>query len=300
MHNYDTVRHSTRLQCALLAALWFAAEGGTAHAGFIYVGASRSLTTITDGINAAAAGDTILIDDGIYAEYLTVNKQLTFQAVNVGGAIVEGATAGQGVLFNLHANAQFNGLYLRNAGYGLYQRDTYVTFNARQMIFSDLTSAIVINNSAARQGGGALVNSTIVNAGRGIHINDGGAVSVTNTIFDNVGTAYEGGNTPGITPSHNLLHNVTTVAAGTVFADPSVIVRDPMFVNRAAGDYRLLTGSPGIDSGTLAGLPYTGAAPDRGAFEGAISVLSPVPEPSTLGLSLIGFVAIGAISRWRK
>jgi hypothetical protein len=47
-------------------------------------------------------------------------------------------------------------------------------------------------------------------------------------------------------------------------------VGNPMFMNAAAGDYRLQPGSPGIDAGVyLPGINdgYSGAAPDAGAFE---------------------------------
>jgi hypothetical protein len=43
---------------------------------------------------------------------------------------------------------------------------------------------------------------------------------------------------------------------------------DPMFVNMAAGDVRLQTGSPAIDAGRIiTGIPYLGAGPDIGAHE---------------------------------
>ena len=48
---------------------------------------------------------------------------------------------------------------------------------------------------------------------------------------------------------------------------------DPLFVNPAAGDFRLQSTSPCIDRGTPVGLPYLGAAPDLGAqeFQGALA-----------------------------
>lgn len=231
-----------------------------------------------------------------------MDKVLTFEAVNVGGAIIDGN--GGGVLFNLQADATFTGLHVRNGGYGVWQRDVNVRFNARNVILSSLVAGFVVNNSSARVGGGNIVNSTFVDVSTGILINDGGSINVTNSIFDNVNLAYLNGRGITITPDHNLLHNVTEVSVassgGVVVTDPSQIVADPLFVNRAAGnraagDYRLLIGSPAVDSGKDVGMSYLGAAPDRGAFEGAFAPVTPVPEPSSLALWVVGAVAMGMV-----
>ena len=41
----------------------------------------------------------------------------------------------------------------------------------------------------------------------------------------------------------------------------------PLYMNAGAHDFHLQSGSPVIDKGTNVSLPYTGSAPDMGAFE---------------------------------
>lgn len=45
------------------------------------------------------------------------------------------------------------------------------------------------------------------------------------------------------------------------------VATNPMFVNNLAGNFRLMGGSPCIDSGLDVGIAFNGTAPDRGAFE---------------------------------
>ena len=58
------------------------------------VGASEPYTTIGTALGAAADGDTILIDDGTYAEHLGVGHAVTLAAVNPGQAIIDGGGSG--------------------------------------------------------------------------------------------------------------------------------------------------------------------------------------------------------------
>ena len=79
---------------AFITVVALLAPGSAAHAADWYVdGAvassgdgtswSTGFKTITEGINAASAGDTIIVNDGTYAEDLTISTpDLTLQSVN--------------------------------------------------------------------------------------------------------------------------------------------------------------------------------------------------------------------------
>jgi parallel beta-helix repeat protein len=65
--------------------------------------------------------------------------------------------------------------------------------------------------------------------------------------------------------SHNLYHQPESIGSGA--NDDSPVFGDPLFVNPSAEDFHIQANSPAIDAGVDVGLPYSGSAPDLGAFE---------------------------------
>ena len=272
--------------------------------GYIHVGTGQTYTTIQSGFAAAVSGDTILIDDGNYVlpSTLNVTKSVTFQAVNIGGARVSGGGSGpDDSIFFLSADATFFGLYFSdsNSAHAIYQRDTGAHGIVRNSIFVGIQNPLGINNSGGTAGSYDVAHATIVNALDAVNINDGGTITIRNSIIAHTNTAYVAHANIAILPDHNLLFNVNAVTGGggSIATDPAQIIADPLFFNPAGLDFRLQAGSSAIDSGRNLGQPFHGAAPDRGAFEfGAVTA---VPEPSSLVL-----VAFGALSLvgygWRR
>ena len=99
------------------------------------------------------------------------------------------------------------------------------------------------NNILAHLLGGAVVRGT------GAVAMD--RVSIRNNIFQNTGSPDDLVVESGTPPTNYTAANNSRA--------------DPMFVS--ATDFRLRTGSPGIDSGVNVGRSFTGAAPDRGYAE---------------------------------
>ena len=228
--------------------------------------------TVNEAMSAASNGDTLLLKDGIYSETLVANKELTFRAMNVGEAILDGGAAT--ALIDVQANTTIEGIWLRNAGFGVLVRSG-ASYECVRCIASDFTgAAFSVNTSLARTGTGEVVNSVILDSASAVGINDGDSIRIRNSIIDNVATAYVIHNGNSIIASHNILHNVVNRASGTVADDPAEIIGDPLFVDRAGYDFRLQGTSPAIDSGTDVGLPFEGSAPDRGAFESTDTTLT--------------------------
>jgi hypothetical protein len=70
----------------VLAALFWLVSSGVSHAATLSVGPGQTYTTIQSAIDAAAAGDTIEVAAGTYAELLTINKTLTLLGPNAAKA----------------------------------------------------------------------------------------------------------------------------------------------------------------------------------------------------------------------
>ena len=92
---------------------------GDGHHVFL-VGAGQEYTTIQSAIDAASAGDTILVASGIYNENLTINTELNIFGANhgVAGTALRGAetvlnwTSGNAITVNTTDHVQIDGLRL--------------------------------------------------------------------------------------------------------------------------------------------------------------------------------------------
>lgn len=89
---------------------------------------------------------------------------------------------------------------------------------------------------------------------------------VNNILASNRGGHIEiSGNLTNSTITHNLYDQPLSVGSGVSDAHP--IFSDPLFVDANGGDFHLQASSPAIDAGLDIGMPYTGTAPDLGAYE---------------------------------
>lgn len=137
-------------------------------------------------------------------------------------------------------------------------------------------------------------NIFVNNAMYGVLVRDGDDISVFNNTFvqnystdlriensayahqnnvnarNNIFIGSEGGHVVNLTGSSNItlngnLYNATPILQGA--SEPNAVIGNPQFVDPSTYNYELKYYSPAIDAGTYVGLPYSGAAPDMGAFE---------------------------------
>lgn len=186
---------------------------------------------------------------------------------------------------NVSTGAGGAALHLVNPGSGT--RIVNCLFDANTASGIGRGGAVLIDSAPS---GVLVANCTIVSnatgSGGAVHIG-AGSLTVANTIvaFNSAGVFATAAASAALN-NCNVFSNASGDTAGTVTqVDP--VAGDPLFVNAAAGDYRLSAGSPCLDRGTTSQPPVEftldlahqprrtdadatgGAVPDVGAFESA-------------------------------
>lgn len=110
-------------------------------------------------------------------------------------------------------------------------------------------------------------NTFYRNGGEGVYINTNASdVTLKNNIFDAIGVNH----ITNVSPDPNIvlstnLYEATPRLWGVNELTP--IIGNPGFLDPKNGNFNLAPTSPAIDKGQNVGLPYTGLAPDLGAYE---------------------------------
>jgi parallel beta-helix repeat protein len=165
-----------------------------------YVDASGAagFTTIQAAINAAQAGDTILVKDGTYQENINVNKRLTLRSENQYGATVTFLAFDKSIFsvsadnvvidgFNISGNATYTWLGIDGAAsYGSFinNRISGVNTGIRLGNYS-----LAANNTITSNGHGDIYQYVMYNVGCGVLLMNG---SHGNTVTNNTCTSTNG------------------------------------------------------------------------------------------------------------
>lgn len=229
-------------ESALLVADGPVIEGGSAYAGAGLAGSAGSTirienATIRDNSGSLGGGVSVVGAASVIACTIEQNT-----ALNGGGV----AVFGDGFL--RLANTRLRSNVASDSGAALFAEDA-----------AELVNCLVHGNVAPFASGAiatwiagsslSIANSVVVaNAGGGIlNPGPGNLIKVVNSIVWN--DFAEGGQFIGAPPQ--VVHSI--VQGG--FPGVAVIDEPPAFFNAAAGDFRLLPGSPAIDAGANAGVP---------------------------------------------
>ncbi len=299
---------------AALAAQTFYVD--TANGDGINDGSSweSALKNIQQAINVSAPGDTIIVADGTYRDSITTdNKAITIQSVNGaeftiidGGGTSRCATLGSG---SDQTATVLNGFTLTH-GYGLNGggvksgtlNNCILTDNSAESgggaYFSTLNNCTLIDNTADSGGGGAyscaLNNCTLID-NTATDFGGGGAsfCTLNNCTLTGNTADFGGGGADSCTLNNCIVWgNTARGGASDVFACTlaytcssdggtanGCITDEPLFVDAANGDYRLLADSPCAGMGDPALVEadtpmvdsygksiYTGGRVNMGAF----------------------------------
>ncbi|MDD2600061.1 MAG: right-handed parallel beta-helix repeat-containing protein, partial [Kiritimatiellae bacterium] len=216
--------------------------GFAMQAAEIKVGAGETYTTIQAAINAATAGDTIIVAAGTYTESVYVGKSLEIIGAGAAATIVDGNAADSVLSVIGDIDVAVSGLTLKN-GSAEWGGGVYASIIVDILTLS-LTDCVIKNNKATVYGGGGLAAV-------------GGAEAITMTgctLSGNSAAQFNGG---GVYMNSGILkmENCT--------------VSDNMAKN--GGGFQLLGTEVALDHLTVVGNQAVGVATSKG---GGLSLLA--------------------------
>lgn len=266
--------------------------------------------TIQEGLNAAVAGDTVSVAPGIYYGGVALADQVKLVSEQGPAVTIIDGMGGTGInqAVAQSPRGSISGFTIRNCGTGVYAQNRVSFWSYNEMvisncIFKDCTIGIVAYPASkvyvtqtlfTNAGGGdwgrvidaiwcgapEFKNVTIDRARTAIYLYQTSQL-LTNTTISNVQNVVEIWGSRGtgyVYGSNNNLWNYTNLSVANwsgwlpTIALTNTLNSDPLFVNALAGDFRLQSASPLIDAGVNIGLPYSGSAPDIGAYEADVSI----------------------------
>ena len=217
-------------------------------------------TTIQAAIDAAVALNldsattgiiySVRVEPGTYTENINL-KGITVQGRETARTILSGGGSGTLVTASTSSTGSISNLTFANASLGIDASNNTASFDIRNNIFWELTTAVKLQSSS---------NTTIIN---NVFYLNGTAVStnedrvIKNNIFLSNTTAVS---TTATTTNITYNDFFSNTSNGGTFDTTNIVLFDPKFVDIASNDFHLQSGSPCIN---------TGNATDMGAYGGS-------------------------------
>ena len=157
---------------------------------------------IQNGINAASAGDTVMVAEGTYNEHITIGSGkngLTLQGAGAAVTTIDGSGSGTVIHLSNFDGGTISGFTIRN---GSANEGGGVNADSSD---STITSCIITGNAADLNGGGVYVNGgspTIINNvltdntayfGAAFYMNGASPTFANNTVYGNTAESCGGG-----------------------------------------------------------------------------------------------------------
>jgi len=157
----------------------------------------RGFPTIRSAVQAAADGDTVEVETGLYQEGgIVIDKAIRLKSKELFGAVIYAPDAGSGCIFQVRAEAEIEGFILKNAYWGIEQRNSPdVEWTGRDLVFLNMEGAAVsINDMHANIGKAFLRGIIIENAHGGVLTNDANGVDIADCLIVGCDIAFGGSN----------------------------------------------------------------------------------------------------------
>lgn len=243
-------------------------------------GSSASpFNTIQEGVLFAGPGDTVYVEQGTYAENVSVNKNVLLVGEEPNSTIIDGSGNSTPALdFSQTTSGSVEKLHVRNGtGSGINLSQATVTVNKCIVSGTDTGPGVLVGTGSAL----TLKNSIVyANDTDGVRTLAAGVTvtAVNNTIVDNAGDGIDCASGDNVTLKNNIIASnadygircsqspAPQIGYNNVWgnddggysgcsAGTGDIASDPDFDNPTGHDYHLTSTSPCIDAGTSDGAP---------------------------------------------
>ena len=152
--------------------------------------------TIKSAVGRAAAGDTVLVDDGVYLEKnIEIAAAVTVRSRNLFGAVIYGSRRAEDAVFIVRAAARIEGFVVKGAGVGILQRGSPdVEWRASDLVFEDCAIGLSIDDAGENVGSAVVRHVAVLGRSHsaGMMTNDARGLDAADCLVVGCRCAFEG------------------------------------------------------------------------------------------------------------